>query len=327
MKLYDPGTSQKAYKGKDGIYYLRLLAPLTCRTTKNCYKTLEFLGRGGNGSVYLTLCVSQDSENQGEYFALKFFQRRSSNERLKRFQEEIEFLKIINHPNIIKYYDDGLYDVNKWFNLPFFISSYMPQTLNKAMESCSKIYCLMYATQLLSALKKLNQAGIIHRDIKPQNIFVNGLSVVLGDFGLMKKINNNDLSEEMLEEDIDMISHSRCIGQPFYYRCPDIIDYATRKSDLTTKSDIFQLGLVFAEMFGGKNPLKPANNLSDPIEFQDPLLGLIKGTNANIISELIKSMLELDPNNRPEAHELLNNFIWLLEKYSITKFNLDGQLF
>jgi serine/threonine protein kinase len=326
MKLYDPVSSQKTYKGKDGIHYLRLFAPITCRTTKNCYKTLQFLGKGGNGSVYLTLCVSPDSENRGEYFALKFFQKPRSDERLSRFQEEIEILKTINHPNIIKYYDDGSYDVTKKIKLPFFISGYMPQTFDKAMINCRRIYSFMYATQLLSALKKLNREGIIHRDIKPQNIFVNGLSVVLGDFGLMKKINNS-LSEELLNEDIDMLSHSRCIGQPFYYRSPDIISYAIKNSDLTTKSDIFQLGLIFAEMFTGKNPLKPANNLSDPIEFNDPLLGFIKGNNVNFIYALIRAMLELNPNNRPNVDDLLNKFIRLLENYSESKFMLDGQLF
>ena len=61
------------------------------------------------------------------------------------------------HPNIIKYYDDGSYDVTKHnLKLPFFISGYMPQTFDKAMINCRRIYSLMYATQLLSALKKLN---------------------------------------------------------------------------------------------------------------------------------------------------------------------------
>ncbi len=327
MEVYNSNNSKKTFQGKDGIHYFKLFAPITCRKTKNCYKILQFLGKGGNGSVYLTLCVSQDSENQGEYFALKFFQKPRSDERLKRFQEEIEILKTINHPNIIKYYDDGSYDVTKHnLKLPFFISGYMPQTFDKAMINCRRIYSLMYATQLLSALKKLNKEGIIHRDIKPQNIFVNGLSVVLGDFGLMKRINNG-LSEDLLNEDIDMLSHSRCIGQPFYYRSPDIISYALKDSDLTTKSDIFQLGLIFAEMFTGKNPLKPANNLSDPIEFKNPLLGFIKGNNAKSISNLITSMLELDSNNRPNVDDLLKRFIKLLEKYSYSKFILDGQLF
>jgi serine/threonine protein kinase len=123
---------------------------------------------------------------------------------------------------------------------------------------------------------------------------------VLGDFGLMKRLGAGaeDDRPTALKESVGP-------GMPFFYRSPDLVAYARGDSELTTKSDVFQLGLVLAQHFTGRNPQKRAEHddfLSD-VELEP--LGRIPGSHARMIGSLISAMLELDPNDRPAAGELL----------------------
>jgi serine/threonine protein kinase len=90
---------------------------------------------------------------------------------------------------------------------------------------------------------------VVHRDIKPKNIFLKGQSFVLGDFGLIKLLNGHD------EADHNIFKESVGFGMPYFYRTPDLIAYGKRESGITTKSDVFQLGLVAIELFTGRNPV------------------------------------------------------------------------
>jgi serine/threonine-protein kinase len=114
---------------------------------------------------------------------------------------------------------------------------------------------------LLSALRYLasSRPPVVHRDVKPQNIFIKGRSCVLGDFGLMKVLNG---SEEM---DREVFRESTGPGMPYYYRTPDLIAYAKGEANITPKSDVFQLGLVAAELFTGWNPANKSENILDDL--------------------------------------------------------------
>ena len=147
---------------------------------------------------------------------------------------------------------------------------------------------LSYMMQLLSALEYL--AGlptpVIHRDIKPQNVFVKGGACVLGDFGLMKRLAAID--DESRE---DIFKRSVGPGMPFSYRTPDQVAYARNEAELTVASDVFQLGLVAAELFTGRNPEKRAAHddfLSD-VELEP--LRFVPGSSGGIIAGLIRRML------------------------------------
>lgn len=298
--------------------------PLAFRETivaqsQHRYMMLQRLGSGGNAVAFLMLATS--GPWQGIPFAMKIFRRVSKPERRSRFLEEIAFLRQCNHPGIMRIYDEGVFRESN----EFLVAEYLPQTLATSIRSGSLTMAekLSFSLQPLSALAFLSRLPepVIHRDIKPQNVFVKGRSCLLGDFGLIKRLTSHEG-----ERDAALLE-SVGPGMPFSYRSPDQVAYARGISDLSCKSDVFQLGLVLAELFTGRNPERRAENdhlLSDVI--LDPL-GYIPGASWRSIRQLIESMLEFDPARRPSAEELLVLWQGLFEEIAEQSRAIEGRVF
>lgn len=265
------------------------------------YNNLQRLGRGG--SAVTQLMIASSGPFKGTPFAIKIFRRLSKPERRESFINEMKFLRKCDHPGIMRTFDDGVYQADH----PFVVAEYLPQTLGEIIRagSASMVEKLSFMLQLLSTLDYLATlpTPVVHRDIKPQNVFVKGGACVLGDFGLMKHLDG--IKEEDAE---DVLKHSVGPGMPFLYRTPDQVAYLRGVSDLTVASDVFQLGLLAAELFTGRNPEKRVEQGAFHSDVELERLGFIPGSSHKIIANLIRSMLEMDSVKRPPAGELLE--IW-----------------
>jgi serine/threonine protein kinase len=299
------------------------------QTKSAWYQNLQFLGKGGNGVTLFTLCTA--GEHRGEHFALKIFYKISSDRRRERFLEEVKFLKKQSHHSILGHVDDGfLYP--EYNNYPFVVTSYLPYTLADELKKgpLDTGRALIYTTQLLSALKYLQNRCILHRDIKPQNIFINGPVAILGDFGLIKDLSKTTVGDddrEFMKEstflfpDEDLRGY---IAMPKFYRTPELVAYAKGTGELSLKSDIFQLGLVVAEMFTGKNPLKFSKDPYSDIEINP--LGNIPGVFGRGIAGLIKKMLCIDTEKRADLKVLQDGFIGVFQDYAAKKYEFNGKV-
>jgi len=288
----------------------------------NWYSCVQHLGTGGNAVTFLVLATS--GPHEGVFFALKVFRKLSQPARRDRFLQEVGFLLGANHPALMRVYDSGVFRVGK-SEFPFVVAEYLPQRLYEVIRAGQTTIAqkISYAMQLLSALAYLNalQPKVIHRDIKPQNIFVKGRSCVLGDFGLMKLIDGE------VEQDREMFRESVGPGMPFFYRTPDLVAYARNEADLTTtKTDVFQLGLVLVELFTGRNPAKrPANDDPlAPLELEP--IGIIPGGMSNSILPLLNRMLIWDPPGRPEAVSLLDPWQGVFRTAAERAHALEGKV-
>ncbi len=260
------------------------------------FNAIELLGAGGNAATFLAYSTSPQ---KGVLYAIKVFRKLSKPERLESFKDELQFLRNCDHPSILRVFDEGIYyDKN-----PFIVMEYLPQTLRTAMKSPIFLaWKISYAMQLLSALDYLGELDppVVHRDIKPENIFIKGQSCVLGDFGLIKRLDNDD------EQDKEILKESLGVGMPRRYRTPDLVSYLRGDAKLTSKSDVFQLGLVISELFTGKNPTKPYQNFTDSLELNP--LGQIPSSMGGLIAPIIKDMLSMNPHDRPTPRQLLDRW-------------------
>lgn len=266
------------------------------------YRNLQILGRGGNSTTFLVLATS--GVHKGVMFALKVFQRLEDGARRQAFLDEVRFLESVDHPAILRVYDAGIFRCTDGSEYPFVSAEYLPQTLHEVTRArrASLPEKLAFALQLLSALVVLEASDpqVVHRDIKPQNVFVKGRSCVLGDFGLMKLQSVDD------DTDRAILKESALPGMPYFYRTPDLIAYARGESGITPKSDVFQLGLVLAELFTGWNPAVRPDNILDDLVLEE--LRAIPGDMGAGIQALIRRMLVIDPADRESASQLVDGW-------------------
>jgi serine/threonine protein kinase len=220
----------------------------------------------------------------------------------------------------MRVFDEGVY----YQEHPFLVADYLPKTLAEVIRSGSATLTkkVAFTLQLLSALRYLDvglTSPVIHRDIKPQNIFVKGNSCVLGDWGLMKRVALEGANDQAI------FKESLGVGMPYRYRTPDLVDYLVKGTTPTTKSDVFQLGLVVAEIFTGRNPLKPTDDFASPIELEP--LAKIPSAMARGIAALIMRMLETDPAIRDAAAKLLDPWQGVFLDAAKRSHDLDGTVF
>jgi len=211
------------------------------------YTANQVIGSGSFGVVYQATVVET-----GEQVAIKkvFQDKRYKN-------RELQILKDINHPNIIRiknsFYTNGDKPDEVYLNV---VMDYIPETLSRTIRNCYKsktqmnmLIVKMYSYQMMRALAYIHTVGVCHRDIKPQNILVDPSNHTLKmcDFGSAKKLVKG-------EPNVSYIC-SR------YYRAPELIFGETEYSPAI---DVWSTGCVIAELVLG-TPLFPGESAVDQL--------------------------------------------------------------
>lgn len=261
------------------------------------YKVIQLLGVGKSATAYLALRTGV--KDKGTFHVVKLMQHPESTVKLDNFNREKKVIRKFDHSSVIFITDDGEYEAagNKY---PFYICDFYSSTLASLIKQSSLKLTrkISYAIQLCSALSHLASRSIVHCDVKPDNIYVDGLKCVLADFGLSIGIDGE-------QKTLDLPSLHR-------YRSPDIVESIKSGTSPTSKSDVFQLGLVLAELFTGKNPCAIADSGSAEVTIEN--LPKVHGRFGKNIDTILVSMLEIDPNNRPTSDELIEKWQTVLFK-------------
>lgn len=170
------------------------------------------------------------------------------------------------------------------------------ESLNKPLEQFSEKDIVNWFTQMLLGLKHIHDKKILHRDIKTANIMKcnNGI-IKLSDFGISTK----------LKDTIGM-ARSQC-GSPLYMS-PEII----QAQSYNAKSDVWSLGVVLYELCQFKMPFKYDERAESPLKDLGEKINLgeyepIAESYSQDIHDLIRSMLAVDPNSRPNVNQLLTH--------------------
>ena len=207
------------------------------------YEIHELIGVGGMAYVYKAYdCV------EGRWVAIKILKEEFSNNSdfLRRFRNESKAIAVLNHPNIVKVYDVSFGDQIQYIVMEFIDGI----TLKEYIEQEGTIRwqeAVHFTTQILMALECAHEKGIIHRDIKPQNIMLlQDGSIKVADFGIARFLQSE--TQTMTDKAIGSV----------HYIAPEQAsgDY------ITDKADIYSVGVMLYEMLTGKLPFVADNAVS-----------------------------------------------------------------
>ena len=255
------------------------------------YRVLDTLGAGGMGVVYLA-----EDDRLGRQVALKFLPPEASRDEttLERFRLEARAASSLSHPGICTVFDIGDDGGSPFIVMEALKGETLRDRIKRAPIKVSDVLDL--AIQLADALEAAHSQGIVHRDIKPGNIFVGEKNrVKILDFGLAKLVQPTDATATMSAED-QLTLPGSTLGT-VSYMSPE----QARGEEVDARSDLFSLGTVIYEMaagvqaFGGSSPgaviaailIRPAPSILERNETIPPRL-----------EEIIQKALEKDRDLR-----------------------------
>ena len=247
------------------------------------YRIVGLLGRGGMGEVYRA-----DDLTLGQAVALKFLPQalQDDPERRDRFFNEVRMARQVTHPAVCRVHDVGEVDGHLFLSMEY-VDGEDLGSLTRRIGRVSQDKAIEIARQMCAGIAAAHDKGVLHRDLKPENVMLDGLGRVrITDFGLA------GLSDAIRGGDVRS-------GTPAYM-APEQLE----GREVSTRSDIYSLGLVLYELFTGKRAFtgrtmaelvkqhrddEPANP-STVVDGLDPA-----------VENAILRCLEKDPAERPNS--------------------------
>jgi serine/threonine protein kinase len=250
------------------------------RLVASRYRIIALLGKGGMGEVYRA-----DDLTLGQAVAMKFLPDEAGCDEglLERFRNEVRMARRVSHPNVCRVYDVGEVEGQTFFTMEYVDGEDLASLLRR-IGRLPPDKALDIARHLCAGLAAAHAKGVLHRDLKPANIMLDGRGqVVITDFGLA------GVADDIRGQEVRS-------GTPAYMAPEQLAG-----KEVSTRSDIYALGLVLYEVFTGKRafaestaklalvhgertPSRPSSVVKD----LDP-----------IVEKVILRCLETEPSGRP----------------------------
>src|SRR5258706_6572926 len=219
---------------------------------------------------------------------------------LRRFKQEMILARQITHKNVIRIFDLGQADGIKFITMDF-VEGQALRALLREKGKFPPEQAARTMLQICRALEAAHSEGVIHRDLKPQNMMLdaNGRVYVM-DFGIARSAYLPGMTQT-----------GALIGTP-EYMSPE----QARGEKLTERSDIFSLGIIFYELLTGKSPYysdTPLATLWKRMTEKAPPPVVVDPTLPQALSDIVAKALEIEPKNRfASAREMAQQLeIWL----------------
>lgn len=247
---------------------------------------LNMIGRGGRGSVYRAWQPSLR-----RVVAVKVLSKALSDNReyIQRFLREARVASKVQHRNIVRAYDINRKGSNVYMVMEYVSGVSVGQVL-RAKPKLDVPHAVEIARLVAEALAYIAKVGLVHRDIKPDNIMIDRKGrVKLCDLGLARPSGSTNLTAPMVAQ-----------GTPAYMSPEGAVS-----PEMDTQADVYSLGVTLYRMLLGKVPFEN----KDPVEVlrmhvEVAPRGLDNGELPGALQDLIRKMLEKKPKDRPPAAEL-----------------------
>lgn len=237
VENYDKFQIQEAIEGAGGN--TRLEKGFIVQTAFDDYRLVEQIGQGGNGKVF----SARDSAESP--VAIKFISSRISEQKRKRFKNEIHFCESHDCQYVIRVIDHGYAKTSDDDYLFYVMPAFAKTLRDKMQEGITPEEILDVFSGILTGLQFAHSKGIIHRDIKPENILLSDspLRPVICDFGIAH------FSEEELYTAVQTKAAERLAN--FRYAAPE---QKQPGAAVGPQADLYAAGLILNEMFTGEIP-------------------------------------------------------------------------
>ncbi len=247
------------------------------------YRIVGLLGKGGMGEVYRATDLAL-----GQSVALKFLPHAAAEnpQLLERFHGEVRVARQVSHPNVCRVFDIGETD-----GMPYISMEYVDgEDLSSLLQRIGRLpadKALDTSRRICAGLAAAHAKGVIHRDLKPQNIMMNRRGeVLIMDFGLAAVA--------------DQLAGPEARNGTPAYMSPEQL----KGTEVTSRSDIYALGLVLYEIFTGRRPYV-ANTARQLIALQEAAqLASVSSIAADVdpaVEQVIRRCLDPDPSKRPDS--------------------------
>lgn len=253
------------------------------------YKIVEMIGGGGMANVYLAEDMILEREVAVKILRLDFA---NDDELIKRFNREAQAATSLDHPNIV-----NIYDVGEENDIYYIVMEYVKgMTLKQYIQRNHYIpieKTLHIMEQVTSAIDHAHQHGIIHRDIKPQNILIDeNENVKITDFGIATALSATTITQ------------TNSVLGSVHYLSPE----QARGGMANKKSDIYSLGIVMFELLTGRLPFSGESAVSIALKHLQTMTPSVKRWNSSVpqsVENIVLKATAKDPFHRYDSvHEM-----------------------
>ena len=253
------------------------------------YNVVETLGSGGMADVYLAHDEVLDRD-----VALKVLNRRLSGDEefVERFRREARSAATLSHPNVVQIYDRGeAEDGASYISMEYLPGGTLEDRISRDAPMDSRV-TLEVAVQIAEALGAAHEGGVIHRDVKPQNVLVTRTGdVKVADFGIARAESAGTMTGNAVLGTAAYMSPEQAAGRP-----------------VDPRSDLYSLGVVMYEMLTGEPPFTAGGSISAAMQHANETPIPPKSKNPDVpeaTDDLVIRLLSKNPDDRPPSASAL----------------------
>ena len=206
------------------------------------YTLIKKLGEGGMSEVFLAEELATHAQHVLKMLPIAAEGDEAGGEMMDRFLQEFALVSQIDHPNVARIYHQGFSAHHAYIAMEYFPGGDLRELIAKGIAPEVAIAILL---QVAGALTACHAQGIVHRDMKPDNVMIRADgSLGLADFGIAKQ----------LDSTFNRTKHGEVFGTP-YYLAPE----QALGMPVDERTDIYSLGVLFYEMLTGRRPFQADN--------------------------------------------------------------------